>query len=651
MQQTNGLRILSCFDGISCGKVALQRAGIPVTQYIASEINKYAITVSRANHPDIIQGGDVRVIRMMAEAGFFGHIDLVIAGSPCFVADTKIICQNNIKSIQDVKTGDVVLTHKNVYQKVKRVGGTDKEIYTLTAQGGIPINTTKEHPFYIRKKITHWNNEKRTYEARFTNPLWVKLKDIKTGDYVGTPILKTCKNPLKLTHEECFVLGLYLGDGHTRKDYKISKNRHWQLIISTGSHEIEELKSKLRLKYSCFKHTQNVYRVVFSNKRLVEIVEKHIGTNSNDKTISKTILDLPNDLLESFLNGYEFSDGSSRNNVFRATTVSKQLINSLSLLIAKLYKTTCCIEYTARPKKTIIQDRIVNQKNTWTISYRKTHTKQSRAWLIDGILWNPVKSVNKTNSVQKVYNIEVENDNSYIADGRIVHNCQGFSFAGKQLAFNDPRSSLFFEFVAILNALRRANPNIKFLLENVKMKKEYLDVITTFLGVQPILINSALVSAQSRQRYYWCNWLIAQPEDRQILLKNIIEHGFVDRDKSYCIDANYFKGGNLEQYFNKSRRQLVFNYSSSGRGNGVVESRHYEADKALTLTSQGYSRRGFTGVIENAQIRKLTPIECERLQTLPDNYTSSVSNSQRYRQLGNGMTVDIIAHIFRSMPR
>jgi site-specific DNA-cytosine methylase len=229
--------------------------------------------------------------------------------------------------------------------------------------------------------------------------------------------------------------------------------------------------------------------------------------------------------------------------------------------------------------------------------------------------------------------------------------CQGFSFAGKQLAFNDPRSSLFFEFVAILTALRRNNPNIKFLLENVKMKKEHLDVITTFLGVQPILINSALVSAQSRQRYYWCNWPVTQPADCQILLKNIIEHGFVDRDKSYCIDANYFKGGNLEQYFNKSRRQLVFNYSSSGRGNGVVENRHYEADKALTLTSQGYSRRGFTGVIENAQIRKLTPIECERLQTLPDGYTAHVSNSQRYKMLGNGWTVDVIAHILRSMPR
>ena len=86
--------------------------------------------------------------------------------------------------------------------------------------------------------------------------------------------------------------------------------------------------------------------------------------------------------------------------------------------------------------------------------------------------------------------------------------CQGFSFAGKQLAFDDPRSKLFFVYVDILNHIKSANKNIKFLLENVKMKKEHLCVISEYLGVNPILINSNLVSAQNRLRYYWCNWNI-----------------------------------------------------------------------------------------------------------------------------------------------
>ena len=128
--------------------------------------------------------------------------------------------------------------------------------------------------------------------------------------------------------------------------------------------------------------------------------------------------------------------------------------------------------------------------------------------------------------------------------------CQGFSFAGKQLAFDDPRSVLFFKFVEILGYIRLFNPNVKFLLENVKMKKEHLDVISETLGVEPVFINSSLVSAQNRQRYYWCNWHVPQPEDKGIMLADILEtEGFgvlkdrdlwlVKDDKSNCITASY----------------------------------------------------------------------------------------------------------------
>lgn len=187
--------------------------------------------------------------------------------------------------------------------------------------------------------------------------------------------------------------------------------------------------------------------------------------------------------------------------------------------------------------------------------------------------------------------------------------CQGFSFAGKQLNFEDPRSKLFFEYVRIL---KESKPKY-FLLENVIMKQESQDIITEMLGVEPVMINSSLVSAQNRQRLYWTNIPeITKPEDKDLVLRDIIEDGFVDRDKSHCLDANYFKGGNLKSYFEKHRRQLVF------------------------------SDDGFTW-------RKLTPIECERLQTVPDNYTAHVSNTQRYKMLGNGFTVDVIAHILKGV--
>jgi len=176
------------------------------------------------------------------------------------------------------------------------------------------------------------------------------------------------------------------------------------------------------------------------------------------------------------------------------------------------------------------------------------------------------------------------------------------------------------------------------------MKKDYLDVITDLLDVEPILINSALVSAQNRNRYYWCNWDVEQPEDKGVFLKDIIQGGIVDRNKSYCLDANYFKGGNPKIYFEKSRRQLVFK------------------DKSQTLLATIYKenaksmvKRNKLGLLisqvfgEQIYFRKLSPIECERLQTLPDNYTEGVSNTQRYKMLGNGWTVDVIKHLFKEL--
>lgn len=183
--------------------------------------------------------------------------------------------------------------------------------------------------------------------------------------------------------------------------------------------------------------------------------------------------------------------------------------------------------------------------------------------------------------------------------------CQGFSIAGKQLNFKDPRSKLFFEYSEILKKIRDKNPNILFLLENVKMKKEFQDIISDNLGVNPIEINSNLVSAQNRKRLYWTNIPnIKQPENRGIMLKDIV-HEKADIDFAE----------RLEEY--------------------IIP---------LDKMTEGY-------------IRKLTPIEWERLQTLPDNYTQGeisgkeIPDSQRYKMLGNGWTVDIIAHILTGVKK
>ena len=164
--------------------------------------------------------------------------------------------------------------------------------------------------------------------------------------------------------------------------------------------------------------------------------------------------------------------------------------------------------------------------------------------------------------------------------------CQGFSFAGKQLAFDDSRSALFFEFIRLLKAIK---PKY-FLLENVRMKKEFLQVISeqvsacypeiTF-GIEPIFINSSLLSAQSRQRYYWTNIPgIQEPEDKGIVLRDILEDNYdSDRDKSYCIDANYSKtGAKPHHYKDKYRRQLVNKPIKVGMNVEEVKVRKHEVN-------------------------------------------------------------------------
>ena len=381
--------------------------------------------------------------------------------------------------------------------------------------------------------------------------------------------------------------------------------------------------------------------------------------------------------------------------------------------------------------------------------------------------------------------------------------CQGFSNAGLGLNFDDPRSKLFFTYVDILKDLREKNPDLQFLLENVKMKKEWQKIITGYMGVEPVLINSALVSAQNRQRLYWANWQIEQPEDKHIYLKDIIEdeveekylggynpsyktqsnsahdvegkfpaicagtHGYAlgyikfgakfnrkdglgeEIDKSLPVLSSDWRGLNRNQnqtaivqgaairnQVTKRGTEEQLNVRKDEKSNCVVPSyphklnglvfvgglgdkdwakdgkklsrnypqgrRVYSAEgKATALTSQGvgsiggatgiyeikkseliqvgmaddikghdvvrriYSPDGKSPTLTNMQgghrqpkiatdeytYRKLTPVECEKLQTVEPGWTDMLSNTQRYKCLGNGWTIDVIAHILNSNQR
>lgn len=280
--------------------------------------------------------------------------------------------------------------------------------------------------------------------------------------------------------------------------------------------------------------------------------------------------------------------------------------------------------------------------------------------------------------------------------------CQGFSFAGKQLNFNDPRSVLFFEYVRLLNDIKKTNPDVLFLLENVNMKKEYLRVISEYLGLFPVRINSNRVSAQNRDRWYWTNiktkdiglfselWSdIPQPEDRGIFIKDILQpenevdskyyfdglnvlgidingksptqrastgnctdnkhnYQFIkldkklkpkpDQNKASCFTAGGNSGGN-----HSDMDIICVAMRDQPDNNGNIKQRLEPNNEGKTNCITSVSK---DNLLSNGYIlRRLTPLECSRLQTIPDFYEWIVSDSQIYKMLGNGWTVEVIKHI------
>jgi site-specific DNA-cytosine methylase len=214
--------------------------------------------------------------------------------------------------------------------------------------------------------------------------------------------------------------------------------------------------------------------------------------------------------------------------------------------------------------------------------------------------------------------------------------CQGFSYAGKGLNFEDSRSKLFFDFVKIYNELRIINPNIKFLVENVNMLQKWQDVISDMLEVKPIFINSRLVSAQDRKRLYWTKISnVKQPDDKNISWNEISEDGWF---------AGSMRGRRINEFGKRD------DYNTNIKIIQHIESRKDNKTNCLTTvgkdniaSKQKVGRTPLNGV----EWRYLTRNELEKLQTVPINYTKSVSYNQANKMLGNGWNVDTISSILK----
>lgn len=473
------IRLLELCAGYGSQALALKNLGFDVYSEIA-EFDKYASQAYMQLHGETKNYGDIYTI----DETKLPYFDMITYSTPCFTEDSLVLTEKRgFQKIIDIQIGEKVITHDGNYKTVENViNNGKKKTVKIYGMGIDEIHTTPNHLFYVREKSHVWNNKTRSYTRVFSEPVWKQADSLKRTDYMGIPINKKSeipewngitfvwsdgrkdryKNQLSQymnNKDFWWLIGRYIADGWFRNNGGI--------IIGCGKKKFVEMKEKcdsIGLNYNILEE-RTVIKFYYQLKEL-ELFVQSFGKYAYGKKIPSFVMDLPVDLLNSFLNGYMSGDGCFTNGRFKATSVSRELIYGLAQCIAKVYKQPYSIYKTERPKTTVIEGRTVNQKDTYELCFKKEKRPQDKAFYEDGFIWFPVTKVEE-DEIETVYDLTVEENHSFTVQGVIVHNCQDFSVAGKGKGGDKgsgTRSSLLWECERIIRAVKP-----KYLLmENVK---------------------------------------------------------------------------------------------------------------------------------------------------------------------------------------
>lgn len=475
----NPLRLIELFAGIGSQTQALKNIGVPHKVVAISEIDKYAIQSYEAMHGKVNNLGDIREITSLPDA------DLWTYSFPCFTADTLVLTETGYKRFCELNVGEKVLTHQNRYRTIEKffVQGK-KNVVKLKAMCFDELTCTPNHRFYVREKQRKYLHNPDCNIREFKEPLWKAAEELTKAYYIGYAInpnerlpewtgavfswsdgrKSRCSDVLSEKFEKSefwWIIGRYIGDGWIRTQGGI--------IICCAPDELNEIESKLQglFNYSVVKE-QTVHKVHIPIKELSEFVSQ-FGKGAANKRLTSTVLDLPIPQLKAFLDGYFSADGCKVGKIYKATSVSRELIYGIGQCVAKAYKRPFSVYKTQRPKTCVIEGREVNQKDSYELTFKKTADKQDKAFYEDGYIWFPVRSISQSEPTE-VYDIQVAEDNSFTANGAIVHNCQDISVAGKGAGIKEgTRSGLLFEVERLLYVASENGTLPKYLLlENVK---------------------------------------------------------------------------------------------------------------------------------------------------------------------------------------
>lgn len=478
------MQFVDFFAGIGGIRLGLEQAGHKCVGFC--EFDKYARTAYKAMYDTEgeWENHDVRTVKPYDVPA----ADLWCFGFPCFMANTLVQTSEGLKAIQDVKMGDYVVTHKNRMRKVIQTMNREVDtVCAIHAYGVDVIPTTPNHPFWVRAKYFEYRSRKR--KRVFSEPHWVKAKDLTKDHYLSIPVnlnaididwqgieytrngKKYLLNDLPFDNIDFYwLIGRFIGDGWvtstTRSDSTkprekvtlcCSKQEFWEVV-----HRVKGL-----LPYTVIED-KTVFKFIFSNKELHHFLKRY-GEGASNKFIHKEILDLPVDKLEAFLDGYLSADGCVVNGRYKCSTVSRKLAYGIAACVNKVYKRPCAIYKCKTADKTMIDGREVNQKDFYQLVFSKESHKQDEAFYEYGFIYVPIRDVKIVPFKTTVYNIGVEEDESYTANSVSCHNCQDISVAGKQKGLQEgERSGLFYEIMRLLAGRRKEDRPRWLLVENVK---------------------------------------------------------------------------------------------------------------------------------------------------------------------------------------
>jgi DNA (cytosine-5)-methyltransferase 1 len=471
---TSNLKALSLFSGMGGDSLGIQYAGGEVVAF--NEFDKAAIESHLLNFPDSVLVQDpsqkkpkdrtnIQCIPDSSFAAYKGVVDLIFAGHPCFVAGTLVLTKRGYKKIEDVKLEDTLLTHTGSFQKIlnlqqKQYQGDLFEINTKYHPGA--IKCTEEHPFYVREKTKKWNPNTNSYDIFYSDPKWKSAKELTINDHFGMVINSNMSIPgfvfqkkinqykkedisIQLDKDEhWFTMGYFVGNGWIEETTTKSDGKCRNIIrFAINEDDESEVMEKISKTISIVDINCNTgkSKIFGCSDFLWFNILKIFGKGAH---IPEWVQDAPGSFIMAFLEGYEKASGcTKKNGSISIPTVSYNLalsIQRLYLKVGYIYG----IEKTNR-SKSCESDR--DHKHTYCIrGYEQELLCKKSSFIENGYVWYASKEITSSPVESTlVYNFEVENDNTYVVENTVVHNCQGFSNGGKKLP-DDPRNTLFREF-------------------------------------------------------------------------------------------------------------------------------------------------------------------------------------------------------------